>query len=590
MVYNIKLFCKAFWYFPSFYFFSLNLANCRYHKSCTIQLLYQTSQIDTFASTAMEFQKKVLHRAAVLSLYRSLFRNGRKIGTKIPNLPGGLPNVEQEDLKRELTRYNLNNALYMKHLSCEMQYNLNIEFRRRHSNFLQWYSKGIELEHSLQQYIHGEPMSFVSLLQQAIDYRTTIHKEQLWRADYLKNKNEVMEVIEKRTDEIDIRRKNSKIKKPTDPTTIFHKLTNKEKNLVIKSELKKGKEFEGHLLRRYLRIQQMQNLIPNPLLLPYTPDPIRWSETDTYKLHFALIGSTKHSNIHLGYDTEYIDAIIKPSLMYDINKHHHLEALSKIVNERGPFKVKIKTTSSGATVLPFIKMPYPRLEPLKEIALDAKNLLTALRILNVWLSPRASIKEESINQDGSFSIARSHGFGPDECIYPRYYYQELAEAEALWEYLIESNHPKSVYKKEWTEFLDITSTSLTKDLQMFQTKYGELRSRHSKLLDEQETLQLELNNHYNRLVARYEKIVASLKNDRIHKHSELVNMSKRVTTTYPQMLEHYSRTGKTFPGLPEYERLGMGRTLPDYLDENEYHSFRWGQKFYDRFRFDLKRT
>lgn len=529
----------------------------------------------------MGFRKKALHRLAVLSLYRALLRHVKKLPATTPSFSNG-----SKEIETELTRYGLNNKLYMKHLSFEIRYSIGIEFRRRHSDFFQWYVRGVELESSLQQYINQEPSSFVTLLQLIIDYRAIIHKEQLWRADYLNNKHEINMVIEKRSDEIDIRRKKSKSKEPTAPATIFHKLTNREKQRVIKDELNKGKEFEGHLLRRYLRLQQMQNIIPNPLLLSYTPDTIQWKAEDTFKPHFALVGSTKHSAIHLAYDTEYIDAIIKPSLMYDINKHHQLEKLNHIVNERGPYKVRIKTTPSGATAIPYIKMPYPRLEQLKKVALDARYLLVATRVHNIWHSSRDDINKESRKSDGSYIVAGS-GYIPDESMFPRSHYQDLAEAEALWEYVMEGKYSQNTYKKQWTEFLDITSKKLTLDVQKYHTEYSVLRSKGSSLLKEQQALQQQQNSHYDDLVTIFNNIALALQHDRIHKHSELVNLN-RVTTTYPQMLESYSRTGKTFPGLPEHERIGMGRQLPDYLQG--YHSVHWGQKFYDRFKFDFKRT
>ena len=57
-------------------------------------------------------------------------------------------------------------------------------------------------------------------------------------------------------------------------------------------------------------------------------------------------------------------------------------------------------------------------------------------MINIWES-QTHLTEENKQKDGSYPIKGSHGFGPEELVYPREYYQELYDAEEMYEILLQ---------------------------------------------------------------------------------------------------------------------------------------------------------
>ncbi|ODV81820.1 uncharacterized protein CANTADRAFT_43554 [Suhomyces tanzawaensis NRRL Y-17324] len=524
----------------------------------------------------MRLYDKLSHKLAVRALFRSLLRR-----VKGANITISATNPDH-------AKYSLDPQLYISYLKSEWKYNLRMEFSSMHKtekSFAKSFLRGVEID----QRIATSESRGDALVEVMLEYRKTKFQEQKWRANYLERKQDIQKQDDKAAKELQLRKQESKLKKPIDPKQIFHRLEAPQKHRVVLSELKASKEFSEHLLRRYLKLKQQSLQLPNPAMLPNTPDI---KEIPEYKSKYALPGSTRHDLIKAGYDTEYIDAIVKPSLEYDINKYHYLNNLQHIVNNKGPYPVKIATTSAGPIPMPYIKVPFARPQQMKQIALDTKKLWTVIRIRNVWVSEPGTIKDEKMFSDGRYSIPGSRGFGPEQFMYPRSYYQKLAESEALWEYVLDretgGSRSFSSYVSDWTEHLDINTKVLEAKVDAYFSKYSQLRTRNSSLQKERDALQLQMNEHYDQLVATYDSLINELNTQGIFKHSEIVNPAK-VTQTYPQILDTTPHA-RVSEGIPELERIGMGKKLGDYLREAGVKSFSWGEKFYKRFKFDIKKT
>lgn len=324
--------------------------------------------------------------------------------------------------------------------------------------------------------------------------------------------------------------------------------------------------------------------------------------------------STKHRVIMDAYDMEYIDAIIKPDLEYDINKYHHLDGLSDIVNKKGPYKVQVRQCQAGIMPVPIISLPYAMPENRQEIAVDIKKLVRLSRIKAVWESGPGTAMTEPLFKDGSYAVRGSRGFSDLERMFPRRYYEKLAAQEASWELLMDKLEAKTALKEEqvvlkesptakpsnvtwdsiekeylaeWQLPLNVSSASIDAEIRLYWNKYSTRTGKTGHpLLTRQQELQAKMNEHYDRQVVRLKNLLETLAQDNVFKHCELVNFQNPVTKRYGQYIkEDESRTERNKKGVPDTERAGMGKKLGDYLDEAGHHSFRWGMVFDKKFRF-----
>ena len=238
-------------------------------------------------------------------------------------------------------------------------------------------------------------------------------------------------------------------------------------------------------------------------------------------------------------------------------------------------------------------MPYPRLNHLKEVALDIKKMMRLVRLKTVWNASGndANITEPQFS-DGSYSVRGSKGFGENERLHPKIYYDLLAQGEGLWEYLIDASlkndDTKDVasYVNEWSKALEDATNCINEELTSYYQKYNKLKSSKSPLLQEQKILQHQMNVHYNEQLKRYMHIIKLIEDNKVFKHSEIVN-SDTVTKSYDEyLIENDSkRTKKNQRGIPSLERIGMGKHLGDYLDDVGYHNFKLGVNFDKKLKF-----
>lgn len=470
--------------------------------------------------------------------------------------------------------------MYRQYLSLEVKYTAQDEFRaacgrkasslRDKIEFASIFSEQLNLVNQAD----GDEKSWKSFLEHIIAYRKRAFRGQEWRAENIERKDELGAANSSPSRWLRKRR-------AWEMARISARKARERKENCNKLKLLKDEKYSAHLLRRYLKTLQLRKQIPLPHLLPYTPIDHQYT-TNTPSASIIIPGSTKKSAINAAYDSEYIDSIVIPGLEYDINQHHYLEDLRKIVEDRGPFKVQINYTGAGPTPMPYIRMPYRRHRAMKEIAMDIKKLVLAMRINEIWKmgesnSPTLEVKLK----DGSYAVKGSNGFGEEERMFPQSYYYDLA----IWEDYIEHMLKKKVKKPlgpsledkvRWTAFVEDTAVVLREQVNFFFQKYRYLKSNASPMLAIQEVLQKKQLEHYNNQVQNYAAVVELLNRDRVFKHLEIVN-PRAVKTTY----KDYNGDD----GVPHIERVGMGMQLADYLQEKGYRFFKWGMKFDKRFRF-----
>lgn len=535
------------------------------------------------------------HRYAIITLYRSLIRHTNRLST----LEIAKTNEEcSKDFKTELFKANIDRKLYVKLLKSELFYIIQVEFRNKDrgkinnpNNLRERIIAGLELQNNLEN-IKDNETAGLKLIERLVKYRQQKHLEQTWRAEYLKDPVEIDKSRNKDKPTLLLKQIESRSKKSQLPLRGFKNLKQKDKENRIKMELIRCEENTQKLLRRYLKKLQTNHEIPIPHLLPYTPESALLPVHESVSTSISIPGSTSKSSIAYAYDQEYIDAIIKPEMEFDINKYHYLENLQSIVNEKGPFKVQIQITEAGPIPVPYIRMPYPRLKQLKEVALDIKKMMRLVRLKTVWNALEDTNITEPKFADGSYSVRGSKGFGEDERLHPKIYYDLLAQGEGLWEYLInaslknDTSRDVASYINEWSEALEDATDSINEELTSYYQKYNKLKSSKSPLLYEQKILQHQMNVHYNEQLDRYTHILKLIEDNKVFKHSEIVN-SDTVTKSYEEyLIENDSKkTKKSQKGMPSLERIGMGKHLGDYLDDVGYHNFKLGVNFDNKLKF-----
>lgn len=526
------------------------------------------------------------HRHATVLLYRSILRGATRL--KKTSLPEFTSNGE---IQHELQKMKIDPKLYLQYLSLEVRYTAQDEFRGacERKAFASSLRNNIEYASIISEQLklvnqsNGDEKAWIAFLELLVAHRKKAFREQEWRLENIERKHEL------RAADPAFTSRWMRKRRARESARISARKAREKKDNSNKLKLRKDDRYSSHLLRRYLKTLQLRKDIPLPHLLPYTPIDHQYT-TNTPSASIIIPGSTKKSAITAAYDSEYIESIVIPGLEYDINQHHYLEDLRKIVEERGPFEVKINYTGAGLMPMPYIRMPYRRQTAMKEIAMDIKKLMLALRINSIWKIADSKLPTLEVKlKDGSYAVKGCNGFGEEERMFPRDYYFNLAIWEDFYENSLaeqirkltkndpeHENEQRPEDKVLWTAFIEDTNIALREEVNSFFQKYRYLQSKASPLLRIQQVLQKKQLKHYDSQVQNFAAIVELLNRDRVFKHLELVN-SREVKTTYKDYSGH--------DGVPHNERVGMGMQLADYLQEKGYRFFKWGMKFDKRFKF-----
>lgn len=549
------------------------------------------------------------HKQSVLSLYRSLLRNVRRVKKSCLLQEIAVRPQGSFALNQEVKKYNINPTMYLQYTQTELERAVQVEFRSKRKVELAYLNQlrdriasGIKLDSILEDLRSNEDhrMALVDLMSIVVEYRRSKILQQQWRAEYLQDpesidserKKEMSPLQAKRFDTLK-QRQEIRRSKPIPITKLSH---SRDKSKRIANEKKQSELNALRVLQRYFKKLQGNHLIPNPSLLPYTPEETRVVDVE----HSPLV---KKKTLMEAYDWEYVEAIVKPGLAYDINLRHYYEKYKHIVEEKGPYKVHIRTTEAGPVAMPYLELPFPRLAEMKKIALDIKNLLRIYRLLLVWNATQQSMSQvtESRYNDGSFNVKGSKGFrtgaganADEERVFPRAHYEQWCKWEADWEYAVEVERGntkvhRADFVNQWIELLDISTKYLEQKFDWYFTHYRELvRNPKSIIYEDQAKYQQIMDEHYDHLLKTYKSFLKDLVNSKLFKHGELVNSEVLGNEKKFEdlVLEEDSRPkGKKTGGIPQLERIGMSMQLGDYLQRHGLKNFQWGYKFDKKFKF-----
>lgn len=542
-----------------------------------------------------------LHRSGVLSLYRHLLRQCKRMNVVPPLDDLDVDDCVSYHVRDELDDYIFDSGRYMHSLQSELKFNAREQFKRQHQssdNEIEAFHRGLDLLQAVTSFIEAPSNNTLcSLITIMSELRQREYLRNQRRFDYLSKRHEIqetqaqsMDILEKRN--LTLKKRMQAIAKAK-RVTLYREMRRRMDGIMAESQIN-----EDRLLQRFLKLRQQGGHIPNSLQLSYTPE-LSSVTANMARQKCLMHGSVRKKMLQAAYDPIYIDSIVKPSLHYDINKFHFLDKIDNTINVKGPQQVKIKTTGAGSVPIPYIKMAYPRLMQNKRVAMDCIRLTQVFSMIQDWHST------ESPDLKASSALVTRRNKEKDEII-PRSYYAELAEAEALWEYMLElelakSNDERGVllqaaapvlkqlkesHRRDWTQSLDDIDFMLREEREAYTKRYDWLKSDDSPLLDVQRELQMKQISYYTDMAQRYKAMLAEIDGDIVQKHLEIVTpLCERENRM--GAITRYIKTGKDTDVPPSKERLGMGKTLADYLKRHGFKAFFWGQKFHDRFKFPV---
>ncbi|KAG7665628.1 uncharacterized protein J8A68_000834 [[Candida] subhashii] len=521
------------------------------------------------------------HEESVCQLYKQLLRQSNKLKKIDPSILASHINHQ-------------NPQQFLKHTAFELRFNLKEQFRSPITNELELSEKlisAIQLNQILDQTITSNQWD--ELFKFRDQQRTQTITHQKHTSSRLARQVEILAHQGKTLRGLEMRlhyqsTKNAKHKSSTQshnktPSQQFI-INSEERN---RQRLNQAREQIGAychtVLNNHLRNLQADQEIPNPNLLPYTPEKLQTKGDQYYAYNFE--DRTTKRAVSEAYDKEYLYGIVIPGLEYDINYKYNFNKIKKIINEKGPWVVRAnKATVAG---IPFLKLPHWNSDKIT-LARFIRRYILAMRIMYAWEAV-GSIDGEKLQRDGSFHIRGSGGFGSEGRMFPRAYYEELVEGEIMYEGLlqIEENKMKDGnenvkinfrgLEKEWYGPLEESSLfvkeqvdNLFKDIDEYKgEEFEEKRARYQK----------EMFRMYERKLSKYEKLLEDLSKFKVHKHSEIV--SPPCTVSIRKKLKARDLQGI----LPRVDRIGKGKTLGDFLQHNELYDYQYGYGFTKRFRF-----
>lgn len=356
------------------------------------------------------------------------------------------------------------------------------------------------------------------VVRQVLEYRSAVFEQQVFRLQYLEKEEEINLVRNRRKDQLTVKRMISR---------------------------KARRDY-------FQRLKEPQE----------TEDKSESNTRTVLRRHLSLLG------LGASPANPYVRAVIKPLLEHDFNVVTAGD-LAHSVNERGPYPVKINMNNSGPYLVPILTHPRPNRAKLQRIALDIKRLVRLVSLMNVWeLDPDTTFTHHgSLHPDGSVLVKGSRGFGTNERVFPMYHHTELGVAEAEWELTLQRQAGGEVDQRTYDLHVDLWLEAVRETKSYLRGEYDMLKARNRvslSLFETQKRLQHVHNARYDVFCRKLQRLTTLLAENNVFKHSDLVNPDR---VTSPK------------PGL--HLRVGMGKTIADYLEEAGWAHFRWGM-FHDR--------
>lgn len=543
------------------------------------------------------------HQELLRALYRQLLRNLTRLRSLIPDIDA------RENASGELIKAKRNPQLYGELLRTELKYRIDEEFHKVHPriNERSFYSNlimGERLNSMLESVINGKDVKTVQqgwsgIIKIVVDHRNIEQERNRWKMAYLRNKSEIDQRRDKDTDSLTARRRSSSRNRTTVAQTNFANMSLKEQRKAMRKAMTKASENSAFVVRNYLKKLQLEGRIPNPYKLPYVPVSLSRLLIDMPRDDVLIPGSTKSVVLDAAYDSEYIESIIKPEVEFKINHLHHMGQIERNIKD-GPYKVKIRNTNAGVMTANFLRLPFNRESQMREIALDIKRLMRAVRKQFVWnLQPSKGMSVPEKRHGQGYGVRDSGGFSPAEIMFPREYYEKLVSDEAFWETLMEIEQLRSIHGDSILEDLDIierlhrranaslaewnqplveATKAVNDEVQSYYTKYK--IDLNSPIWKDQEHFQKLMNEKFDHTVARYADLLGKLQQDRVFMHSELYRAS------VVGREHHISGQQKSkLEEIPENPRRGQGKHLGDYLEDHGFKAYMLGYNYRQRFDF-----
>lgn len=507
------------------------------------------------------------HKRAVLSLYRDLLRKSHRLRKVDPSSSTTLSILSSKDLSI---------------IAMELQVGAYESFRQLYYStycITKALLKGIQLSDLLENVLVGKKVN--DLRDWIKEYHSDIWAWQKRRAEYLKNEKEIeLEKIRQ------VRGKgasmmNSRIRKRYP----FPDTTNMSANEVVKVKQEYASRYTEEFLRIVINRLQCDGKLPNPHLLPYTPETLL-ADGDAYDSRHVIRG-TKPEVIDQAYDREYLETIIMPSLEFEMNDMI-LNKLNYVVNEKGPPHAVVSEVSSGRSKTPYIRTPLAHQVGRKHLAWLIKEQILRHRLKLIWGASPGPLTSENLQKDGSFPVKGSGGFSDEEYIKPKYFYQSLGEQEEMYELFLEcekqynnemdtttryteSKLQLDLAQFDWTSILNEVTHILNADCSKITKESNmDMRALHDKV-------QKECYKVYDDYANRYKNILNDVKQLAIFKHCELVTPKVEPTSQEESLVQPFTKFSLE-------DRVGRGVTLGDVLKKNGHSYFTWGHQVKKRSR------
>lgn len=512
------------------------------------------------------------HKLLTRALYRLLLRELAKIKHLVPVI-----NTSSSDasLRRELNKASHNPPAYGEFLRSELEYSVKQKFRTRiskvDSSLYLSLVHGKDLARKLRDVSSNATSAtpWLALIGSLVSIREQELERCKRRTEYIASRAEI--------DSARLKNANPLLVKRAENAMLQSRKSGKRKNQgIVKSTKKLMAESvvnSAYLTRHYVKILQKQGRLPNPYKLPYMGNQVLKQGNllpDSEKL---IPGSTRLSVMEAAYDMRHIESITMLEVEQLLNQLH-MASLIERINDKGPYKVKIRHTEAGPMSAHFLRLPHGQGEKLKRLAIDIKRLMRAVRKQFIWnLDGKIAVSEPRYG-DG-YAVRGSGGYSVNEIMYPRQYYERLCLDEAEWECRVSMMDNAVVSAEEmyssavdsWLEPLRVASANIDDEVHSYHRKYR--LTPDAEIFEDQAIQQQRQDEYFRHQVSKFQSLLEDISHDNVFLHSDLYN-ARRVQDNVVH------KFAKSKLAIPSHDRVSLGMRLADYMAKYGFRNFEVG--------------